>query len=63
MVIQSGMINDILDSLSKRKVDSVVKLNVGGGNVLQLNGNVILRSNFRLQLNVKLTIGALWDFL
>jgi hypothetical protein len=53
----------VWDSLTKRKVDSVVKSNVGGGNVLQLNGSVILRSNFRLQLNVKLTIGAIWDFL
>jgi hypothetical protein len=54
----------VWDSFSKRKVDSVVKSNVGGKNVLQLNANVILiRSNFRLELNVKLTIGAIWDFL
>ncbi len=62
MVIQSGMMI-VWDSLTKRKVDSVVKSNVGGKNVFQLNANVILRSNFRLQLNVKLTIGAIWDFL
>lgn len=49
-----------LDPLSKIKVDSAVKLKE---NVLQLNANVILRSNFRLQLKIKLTIGALWDFL
>lgn len=59
MVIQSGMMI-ALDPLSKIKVDSAVKLKE---NVLQLNANVILRSNFRLQLKIKLTIGALWDFL
>jgi hypothetical protein len=43
----------VWDSLTKRKVDSVVKSNVGGKNVLQLNANFILRSNFRLELNVR----------
>ncbi len=52
MVIQSGMMI-VWDSLTKRKVDSVVKSNVGGKNVLQLNANFILRSNFRLELNVR----------
>jgi hypothetical protein len=61
MVIQGGMMI-VWDPLIKRKVDSVVKSNVGGENVLQLNANVILiRLNFRLQSNVKLTIGAIQD--